>query len=115
MIYLREIRPSEGMTYTEARDILVAEYKAEADERRFIEQADRLVDIIYEDPTTLDCCGRRTGPGSPGSRTVRTRRARIRYAPTREVVNAAFSDLVLGAGRGQRSGRPGDNHIVLIR
>ena len=115
VIYLREIRPSEGMTYTEARDILVAEYVAEADERRYLEQADRLVDIIYEDPTTLDAAAdelglevRTAGPfgrqGDPAG-----------ISSNMEVVTTAFSDLVLGQGLVSDPVNLGDNHIVLVR
>ncbi len=116
VISLREIRPSEGMTYTEARDILVTEYRVEADERRYLEQADRLVDIIYEDPTTLDAAAeelglevRTAGPfgrqGDDG----------IGVSGNMEVVNTAFSDLVLGQGLVSDPVNLGDNHIVLIR
>ena len=54
VIQLREIRPAEGMSFDEAREILLEEFYAEENERRFLEQADRLVDLIYEDPTTLE-------------------------------------------------------------
>ncbi len=115
VIYLREIRPSEGMSYTEAREILVEEYLAEADERRFLEQADRLVDIIYEDPTTLDAAAnelglevREAGPfGRAGDDSL--------VGGNTEVVKAAFSDLVLGQGVVSDPIDLGENHIVLVK
>ena len=115
VIQLRDIRPAEGMTFTEARDILLQEYQAEADERRFLEQADRLVDIIYEDPTTLSAAAeeldlqvQEAGPfgrlgGAEG------------IAANPEVVTAAFSDLVLSQGVVSDPIDLGENHIVLIR
>lgn len=114
VIQLREIRPAEGMTYTEARDILLAEYRAEADERRFLEQADRMVDIIYEDPTTLSAAAEElglevleAGPfGRLGGEGI---------AANPDVVAAAFSDLVLGQGAVSDPVDLGENHIVLIR
>ena len=113
VIQLRDIRASEGMTFTEARDILVAEYQTEADERRFIEQADRLIDIIYEDPTTLDAAAdeldlevREAGPfGRAGGEGI---------AANREVIDAAFSDLVLGQGTVSDPVDLDVNHMVLI-
>ena len=113
VIMLREIRPSEGMTFTEARDILVSEYQAEADERRFIEQADRLIDLIYEDPTTLDAAAdelglevREAGPfGRAGGEGI---------AANQEVVDASFSDLVLGQGSVSDPVDLDTNHMVLI-
>jgi len=114
VIYLRDIRPAEGMTFTEAREILAEEYRAEADEVRFIEQADRLVDIIYEDPTTLSAAAeelgleiQQAGPfGRLGGEGI---------AANPGVVSAAFSDLVLGQGSVSDPVDLGENHIVLLR
>jgi peptidyl-prolyl cis-trans isomerase D len=114
VIYLRDIRPSEGMSFTEARDILAEEYRAEADERRFLEQADRLVDIIYEDPTTLSAAADElglevmsAGPfGRPGGDGI---------AANPEVVSAAFSDLVLAQGAVSDPIDLDENHLVMIR
>jgi len=115
VIYLREIRPAEGMTFTEARDILLEEYKTEADERRFLEQADRMVDIIYEDPTTLDAAAEEldlevfeAGPfGREGGE--------LGVAANMNVVAASFSDLVLAQGVISDPVDLGINHIVVIR
>ena len=114
VIYLRDIRPAEGMTFTEAREILADEYRVEADEVRFIEQADRLVDIIYEDPTTLSAAAeelgleiQQAGPfGRLGGEGL---------AANPGVVGAAFSDLVLAQGSVSDPVDLGENHIVLLR
>lgn len=114
VIQLRDVRPAEGMTFTEARDILLEEYRTEADERRFLEQADRLIDIVYEDPTTLSAAGeeldlevREAGPfGRLGGEGI---------ASNPGVVAAAFSDLVLAQGSVSDPIDLGDNHILLIR
>jgi peptidyl-prolyl cis-trans isomerase D len=113
VIQLRDIRPAEGMTFTEARDILLEEYRAEADERRFLEQADRLVDIIYEDPTTLSAAAEELGlevqEAGPFGRL-----GGAGIAANQDVVAAAFSDLVLGQRSVSDPVDLGDNHIVLI-
>jgi peptidyl-prolyl cis-trans isomerase D len=114
VIQLREIRPAEGMSFTEARDILLDEYRAEADERRFLEQADRMVDIVYEDPTTLSAAAeelglevQEAGPfGRLGGEGI---------AANPGIVTAAFSDLVLNQGAVSDPIDLGENHIVLIR
>ncbi|RPH93919.1 MAG: hypothetical protein EHM68_14980 [Lysobacterales bacterium] len=114
VIQLREIRPAEGMTYTEARDILLAEYQAEADERRFLEQADRMVDIIYEDPTTLSAAAEELGlevqEAGPFGRL-----GGDGIAANPDVVAAAYSDLVLSQGAVSDPVDLGENHIVLLR
>jgi len=114
VIYLREIRPSEGMTFTEAREILLSEYQAEADERRFLEQADRMIDIIYEDPTTLDTAaldlGLEVQEAGPFSRA-----GGDGIAANGEAVKAAFSDLVLLQEVVSDPVDLGENHLVMIR
>jgi len=113
VIYLREIRPAEGMTFAEARPVLLAEYQEEEDERRFIEQADRLVDIIYEDPTTLEAAAdeldlvvNEAGPFS--------RAGGEGIAANSEAVKASFSDLVLLQGAVSDPVDVGENHLVMI-
>ncbi|MEJ2385496.1 MAG: SurA N-terminal domain-containing protein [Xanthomonadales bacterium] len=114
VIDLRDIRPAEGMTFTEARDTLLAEFEAEDAERRFIEQADRLIDIIYEDPTTLDAAANELGlpvlEAGPFSRSG----AAEGIAANPEVVKAAFSDLVLGQRSVSDPVDLGENHMVLV-
>ena len=115
IIYLRDIRPAEGMTFTEARDSLVREYTTEADERRFLEQADRMVDIIYEDPTTLDAAADELGLEVQVIGPFGRQGAESGIAANMELVNAAFSDLVLGQGVASDPVDLGENHIAVIR
>jgi peptidyl-prolyl cis-trans isomerase D len=96
--------------------VLLEEYQAEEDERRFIEQADRLIDIIYEDPTTLDAAADELGLAvmetEPFGR-LGDPNGVISSNP--EVVRAAYSDLVLGQGSVSDPIDLGTNHIVLLR
>ena len=115
VIDLREIRPAEGMTFTEARDILLEEYKTEADERRFLEQADRMVDIIYEDPTTLDAAAEELGLDVLEAGPFGREGGELGVAANMNVVAASFSDLVLAQGVISDPVDLGLNHIVLIR
>jgi peptidyl-prolyl cis-trans isomerase D len=114
VIYLREIRAAEGMTFEEARPTILDEYQAERDERRFLEQADRLVDIIYEDPTTLDAAAnelglevKQAGPfGRAGGDGI---------SSNPEVLKASFSDLVMLQGVVSDPVDLDENHLVMIR
>ena len=115
VIYLREIRPAEGMTFTEARDILLEEYKTEADERRFLEQADRMVDIIYEDPTTLDAAAEELGLDVLEAGPFGREGGELGVSANMNVVTASFSDLVLAQAVISDPVDLGLNHIVLIR
>jgi peptidyl-prolyl cis-trans isomerase D len=115
VINLREIRATEGMTFTEARDILLTEYKTETDERRFLEQADRLVDIIYEDPTTLDAAAEELNLEVLEAGPFGRQGGDLGVSANMNVVNAAFSDLVLAQGVISDPIDLGVNHIALIR
>ena len=115
VIHLREIRPAEGMTFTEARDILLEEYNTEADERRFLEQADRLVDIIYEDPTTLDAAAEELNLEVHEAGPFGREGGELGVSANMNVVAAAFSDLVLAQAVISDPVDLGLNHIVLIR
>jgi peptidyl-prolyl cis-trans isomerase D len=114
VIQLRDIRAAEGMSFEEARETLLAEFTQESQERRFIEQADRLVDLVYEDPTTLSTAAdelglqvQQAGPfGRAGGEGI---------AATPAVVAAAFSDLVLEQASASDPVELGENHVVVVR
>jgi peptidyl-prolyl cis-trans isomerase D len=114
VIQLRDIRESTGMSFEEASATLVAEYHDEQAARAFLEQADRLVDLVYEDPTTLEHAGmvlelpvQTEGPFS--------RDGGEGIAANPEVVEAAFSDLVLLQGSVSDPVNLDENHLVMVR
>jgi peptidyl-prolyl cis-trans isomerase D len=115
VIRLDEIEPSSGMSFEEARPILIEEHQQEEAEREYLDMADRLVDIIYEDPTTLDSAAldlglevKTEGPfsrsGSPAG-----------IAANPDVVEAAFSELVMSQESVSDPVDLGDNHMVVIK
>lgn len=114
IIRLDEIQPSSGMSFEEARTVLIQEHQAEEAEREFLELADRLVDIIYEDPTTLESAAlelgleiQLAGPfGRAGGEGV---------AANPEVVAAAFSDVVLLQESVSDPVDLDDNHMIMMR
>jgi peptidyl-prolyl cis-trans isomerase D len=114
VIQLREIRESQGMSFEEARITLVGEYEDENAARAFLEQADRLVDIIYEDPTTLESAALVLDlPLNTAGPFPRTGGEGI--ATTPEVVEAAFSDLVLLQGSVSDPVNLDENRLVMIK
>jgi len=114
VIQLREIRESKGMTFDEARMTLVAEYEDDIAARAFLEQADRLVDLVYEDPTTLESAAlvldlelKELGPFS--------RAGGEGIAGNPEVVNASYSDLVLLQDSVSDPVNLDENRLVMIK
>jgi len=115
VIDLREVRPAEGMTFAEARDILASEYRREADERRFLEQADRLVDIVYEDPTTLSAAAEELGLEVKQAGPFGRLGGDDGIAANPDVVKAAFSELVLSQHSVSDPIDLGENHMIMLR
>jgi peptidyl-prolyl cis-trans isomerase D len=115
IIELRDIRPAEGMSFEEARPTLEAELVAERNERRFIETADRLVDIIYEDPTTLEAASDELGLEIQVTGPFDRSGGEAGVAANPEFVEAAFSDLVLLQDSASDPVDLGPNHIAVLR
>jgi peptidyl-prolyl cis-trans isomerase D len=114
VIQLREVRESSGMNFEEARMQLVVEYEEEEAARAFLEQADRLVDLIYEDPTTLESAAmvmeltiNEAGPF--------TRAGGEGVTSNPEVIEAAFSDLVLLQESVSDPVNLDENRLVMIK
>ena len=114
VIQLREIRESTGMSFEEAQMTLIGEYQADIAARAFLEQADRLVDLIYEDPTTLESAAlvlelpvNVVGPFS--------RSGGEGIAANSEVIEAAYSDLVMLQGSVSDPVNLDENRLVMVR
>lgn len=112
---LEEIREPRGQSFEEARAEILDEYRQDEGERMFIELTDRVIDLVYADPTSLgpiadelDLEIRRTDPFSRSG-------ADEGLAGNQEVVDAAFSDLVLLEGSTSDPIELGSNRMVVIR
>lgn len=97
VIKLTEVEPASGMSFEEAREVLIAEAAEAAAEREFLDLADRLVDIVYEDPTTLEAAALDLGVDVQSAGPF-TRAGGIDVTANPEVIQAAFSELVLVQG-----------------
>jgi peptidyl-prolyl cis-trans isomerase D len=114
VIQLQEIRESSGMSFEEARMTLVNEHQEEVAARAFLEQADRLVDLVYEDPTTLESAALVLGiPVNVAGPFPRSGGEGVAANP--DVVGAAFSDLVLLQGSVSDPVNLDENRLVMVR
>jgi peptidyl-prolyl cis-trans isomerase D len=113
VILLSEIRESTGMNFEEARMTLVREYEEDISARAYLEQADRLVDLVYEDPTTLE--GAALALDLPLSEVGPFSRAGGEgIAANPDVVEAGFSDLVLLQGSVSDPVNLDENRLVMM-
>lgn len=114
VIALRDIQEPRGQTFEQARDQVERDYTASDAERRFLEQADRLVDLTYENPGTLEPAAqaldlkiKRAGPF--------TRNGGEGFAADPAVVETTFSDLVLKDRVNSDPVDLGPNHVAILR
>ena len=114
IIRLDEIRPPEGMSFEEAREEILDEYIERQREDLYIELSERMVDIVFADDSSLDPLAneldleiRYTEPF--------TRAGGEGIAADSQIVDAAFSDLVLLDGAVSDPIELGRNHMVAVK
>ena len=114
LIRLDEIEPPRGQTFAEARDEIAAEIREERADDLFVEQSERLVDLVYADPTGLDAVAEDLGleleTAGPYSRFSAEG---VLAEP--EVLQATFSDLVLIDRQASEPIEIDRNHAVVVR
>jgi len=114
IIKLTEIREQKVKPFEEVKSDLVAEYKQTAAERMYFDLSDKLTNMAYEVPDTLEDAAGATGlkikttelfPKSGGAG----------IASNPKVTAAAFSDEVLKNRYNSEPLEIGPNHVVVIR
>ncbi|TVQ34547.1 MAG: hypothetical protein EA370_10555 [Wenzhouxiangella sp.] len=114
LIRLEEIRPPQGMSFEEARHEILDEFIERESEALFIEQSDRLVDLVFADDSTLEPVAADLGLE------IRTtepfpRRGGEGVAADPRVAEAAFSDTVLIDGLVSDPIELDRNRLVVIK
>ncbi len=114
VIELRDIRPGKTRTFEEVQPELVKEYSESERERVYNEKSGRLIDLTYQDSTSLEPAAReldlkveRTG--------LFSRQGGQGLAGNPAVINAAFSDQVLVQGNNSEAVELGPNHVAIMR
>ena len=114
VIRLDGIRAPQGMSFEQAREQILEEYVDTESERLYIEQSDRVIDLIFADDSSLqniaeelalevrvsEPFSRRGGPG---------------VLSNRQVIDAAFSDQILLDGIVSDLIDLGDSSAVVIQ
>lgn len=114
VIELRDIRPGKTRSFEEVRDELVKQYTESEHERVYNQKSSRLIDLAYQDSTSLEAAARELGV-SVQKTPLFTRDGGLGLAANPAVVRAAFSDAVLVQGNNSDSIDLGPNHVAIIR
>lgn len=114
LIRLMAVDEPRGQSFEEARQEILAELLEEQAEDLYYELSERVIDLVYADPTTLEPVAADLGLE------IRTTDPVSRFggegiAADRRVLEAAFSDLVLIDGHTSEPIELGRNRLVVIR
>ncbi|QKK02274.1 MAG: hypothetical protein HND55_06190 [Pseudomonadota bacterium] len=115
LIRLEEIRPPQGMSFEEARPEILQEYLERQRDELFIEMSERMVDLVYADDTSLEPLAEALGLEIRETDWLTRAGHEQGVASHMEVVEAAFSDLVLLDGAVSDPIDIDRNHMVAIK
>jgi len=115
LIRLEEIRPPQGMSFEEARSEILQEYLERQRDELFIEMSERMVDLVYADDTSLEPLAEELGLEIRETDWLTRAGHDQGVASHMEVVETAFSDLVLLDGAVSDPIDIDRNHMVAIK
>ncbi|MEZ5463074.1 SurA N-terminal domain-containing protein [Dokdonella sp.] len=114
IIEVRDIRPGAARSFEEVREELASEYAESERERAYNELSGRLIDLSYEDSTSLAPAAAELGLKVEKTELF-SRSGGSGLAGNPEVVRAAFSDPVLLQGNNSDQVELGPNHMAVVR
>ncbi|HHC73399.1 MAG TPA: peptidylprolyl isomerase, partial [Thiotrichales bacterium] len=114
IIKLTGIRAPQGKSFDEAREAIRAAYLKNEAERLFYEYAERLSDLAYEDPDSLQPAAEALGLKTRESDWI-TRDGGKGVLASPKVAAAAFSDDVLAGGHNSEAIELDPEHILVLR
>ena len=114
VIEVRDIRPGKTRTFEEVRGELAKDFGESERERIYNEKSGRLIDLTYEDSTSLEPAAKELGL-TVEKTPLFSRTGGTGIAANPRVVEAAFSDQVLVQGNNSDQIELGPNHIAILR
>lgn len=114
LIKLEAVRGGDTKPFAEVREQLLAEIRNERAEQQYYDQAERLANLTYEHPDTLEEAARELGLTVKQSEPF-TRRGGAGLLANPRLVSAAFSEDVLARGNNSETIEVGRNHLAVVR
>lgn len=115
IIRLDEIRPPEGMSFEEARGEILEDYVAREREELYMELSERMIDLVYADDSSLEPLAEELDLEIQYTDRITRAGADSGIASNAQVVEEAFSDLVLIDGAVSDPIELEDNRQVAIK
>ncbi len=113
LIQLTEIQASKGKSYADAKAEIESSYRRQEAEQLFFEHAERLAELSYENPDSLDLAAEELGLEIQSS-TLFSREGGEGIAADPNVVNIAFSDDVLVEDLNSTVIELSDSHLLVL-
>ena len=114
IIKLEDIRAEKAKPFEQVKDQLIKEYRQGVAERKFYKASEKLTNLAYEVPDTLD-----DAANAVGLKVMTTalfdRKGGKGIAANPKVIAAAFSDDVIKQGYNSEPIEIGENHVVVLR
>lgn len=114
IIEVRDIRPGKARSFEEVREELASEYAESERERAYNEISGRLIDLSYEDSTSLAPAAKELGLRVSKTELF-SRSGGSGIASNPDIVRMAFSDPVLVQGNNSDQVELGPNHLAVVR
>lgn len=115
VIKLRDVRPGEVEPFEAVREEIAEGYRQSEAERLYLEQADRLVNLSYENPMTLEPAAAQLGLEIQEAGPFSREGGEQGVATNSDVVEKAFSPQVLEERMNSDLVELGPNHAAVIR
>lgn len=115
ILKLTEIKPAYTKTFEEVRAALEKDALQRKAQDLFFEKSESLTNLVYENPDTLAIAAKELGLPIKTSGLFSRQGGADEIARHAKVINAAFSDEMLGRGYNSEPIDLGENHLVVLR
>lgn len=114
IIDLRDIREGKTRSFAEVKPELIKDFTETEHDRLFSDQAGRLTDLTYQDPSSLQPAAKELGLELHKTGLF-SRQGSTGIAANPDVIKAAFSDNVMTQGNNSDPITLGPSHVVVVR
>ncbi len=114
IIKLEEIKPSTGKAFSEVKAEIEAQVRREKADKLYFDESERLANLAYENPETLEVAAEELGLEIKTSPLI-SRRGGAGIFGNRKVIEAAFSDEVIKENQNSAAIETNNNEMVVVR
>lgn len=115
ILKLTDIKPAHTKPFEEVRADVEEDYRQTKAQEQFFEKSEPLTNFVYENPDTLTVAAKELGLQVVTTELFSRKGMAGNVTSHPKVLNAAFSDEVLGQGYNSEPIEIGENHLIVLR